>query len=189
MELLSSPSCVRLVNLARGEMSAMLFCPSPSAVRLVNPARGEMSVMLFCPSSSTVRLVNPARGEISDIKLYRRSRYVSSVAASSPVKLVMSLLVASRPVNHAISSAVMMAPRALPRNCSMALRRLGSGMFTVFGGTTMLSNATVTPLLWSTSMWVLKDRALRGFPITSTEAPFLRPIFATRGKRSDMELS
>lgn len=93
---------------------------------------------------------------------------------------------ASSPVNHAISATVMMALDALPRACAMILRRLGSGMFTVC--TTIWSNSTVTPLFWRVGMWVLMDSALRGFPLTSTASPFLNPVFATRGQRSDMEL-
>ena len=70
----------------------------------------------------------------------------------------------------------------------MAFRRLGSGMLTVLGGTTMLSKATVTPLLWRVGMWVLNDSALSGFSLTSTESPFHSPVFATRGQRSDIAL-
>ena len=123
------------------------------------------------------------------MELFRRSKYVMVVAVSMPIKLVMFLLGAESAVKVSISTSVMVAPRAFPSVCSIAFRRLVSGMLTFCGGTTIWSNSTVTLLLWRTGIWLFKDRASSGFPVTKTLSPLPNPVFATRGAMSDIAFS
>ena len=135
-----------------------------------------------------VRLVKFARGEMSDMELPQISSTVRLIAASSPVKSVMLAFSASTStIKFAISAVVIVSPDALPSASSILARRLSSGIFTP--SATTASNRTSTPLRWRSGMWVLMEAWLRGFPRRSTLSSLPNPVFATRGERSEMELS
>ena len=92
------------------ELSSRFRYPS-----LGNPARSEISDIELLARSRRLSRVNLARGERSVMLLPTSIRFCRLVAVSSPVKLVMFLLVAESATTVSMSATVMVVPRALPR--------------------------------------------------------------------------
>ncbi len=145
MALLERLRDVRRVKPDTAEMSDMELLSRSRDVRLVKRVTTDISDMALSSRSRDVRLVKPASGERSDTELLfpqkpvssyprPRSRLVSCVACSNPVKSLMLALGAPRRRNLAISAVVMVAPDAVPRASSIAARRLESGMLTASTG-------------------------------------------------------
>ena len=97
----------------------------------VNSASGEKSSIAISQAAKPLRFFNAASGDKSVIGFPEIHKFSKFTAASMPVKSLMSLLLALRVVNVAISSSVIgTVASSFPRVSTIAARSFRSGIVT-----------------------------------------------------------